>query len=160
MLEAIRRFFFDVVRPEASAPSEGGREHALRLAAAVLLLEVSRIDGEIGDDERTVMRAAVQGTLGLDAREAAELLALAEQESRSAASLYEFTRVLDQELTPEQKKRVVELLWLVAFADSRKDPHEEHIVRRIAGLLHVPHPDFIDAKLRARGRSDPGAGEA
>jgi uncharacterized tellurite resistance protein B-like protein len=45
---------------------------------------------------------------------------------------------------------VVELLWLVAFADTEKDPLEENLVRRIAGLLHVSHPDFIDAKLRAR----------
>lgn len=43
-------------------------------------------------------------------------------------------------------------MWLVAFADSEKHPLEEHLIRRIAGLLHVPHPDFIDAKLRARGK--------
>ena len=47
----------------------------------------------------------------------------------------------------------MELLWLVAFADGKKDPEEEHLVRKIAGLLHVPHPDFIDAKLRARSES-------
>jgi uncharacterized tellurite resistance protein B-like protein len=39
----------------------------------------------------------------------------------------------------------------VAFADARKDALEEHMVRKIAGLLHVPHPDFIEAKQRARG---------
>ena len=44
----------------------------------------------------------------------------------------------------------MELLWLVAFADGRKDPEEEHLIRKIAGLLHVAHPDFIDAKIRAR----------
>ncbi|MHB8800797.1 MAG: hypothetical protein ACYDBY_20335 [Thermoanaerobaculia bacterium] len=32
-------------------------------------------------------------------------------------------------------------------------PLEEHLVRPVAGLLHVPHPDFIDAKTRARGQS-------
>ena len=57
------------------------------------------------------------------------------------------------DFTPDQKKRVVELLWLVAFADSEKHAHEEHLVRKIAGLLHVPHPDFIDAKIRARTES-------
>ena len=44
------------------------------------------------------------------------------------------------------------MLWLVAFADGKKDAHEEHMVRKIAGLLHVAHPDFIDAKLKARGQ--------
>ena len=45
------------------------------------------------------------------------------------------------------------LSGLVAFADAEKHPLEEHLIRRVAGLLHVPHPDFIDAKLRARGKS-------
>lgn len=44
-------------------------------------------------------------------------------------------------------------MWLVAFADSEKHPLEEHLIRRLAGLLKVPHPDFIDAKIRARGDS-------
>jgi uncharacterized tellurite resistance protein B-like protein len=104
-------------------------------------------------EERTVMEAAVQSTFDLDAAETQELVELAEAESRAAASLYEFTRLLDEAFPAEDKKRVVELLWLVAFADREKDAHEEHLVRRIAGLLHVPHPDFIDAKLRARERS-------
>ena len=48
---------------------------------------------------------------------------------------------------------MVELLWLVAFADAEKHAHEEHLVHKIAGLLHVPHPDFIDAKIKARAES-------
>ena len=96
------------------------------------------------------MRASLQGSFGLTADETDELLRLAEQQSREAASLYEFTALVDAGLDAAQKKRIVELLWLVAFADGHKDAHEEHLIRRIAGLLHVPHPDFIDAKRRAR----------
>jgi uncharacterized tellurite resistance protein B-like protein len=151
MLQRLKSLLADRVKAEAADASEAVREHALRLATAALLFEVSRGDGLVRDEERTVMRAAIQSTLGLAAAETEELLSLAEAESRGAASLYEFTQVLDREFSAEQKKRVVELLWLVAFADGEKDPHEEQLVRRIAGLLHVPHPDFIDAKIRARG---------
>ena len=99
------------------------------------------------------MHAAVQSTFELSAEETRELIELAERQSRSAASLYEFTQVVDSAFTAEQKKRVVELLWLVTFADADKDAHEEYLVRKIAGLLHVPHPDFIDAKIKARSGS-------
>ena len=61
--------------------------------------------------------------------------------------------MVDQALSAADKKRLVELLWLVVFADAEKQPEEEPMVRQIAGLLHVPHPDFIDAKIRARGES-------
>jgi uncharacterized tellurite resistance protein B-like protein len=155
MLRRLKDFFAERVKTQAVDASEATRERALRVAAAALLVEVSRSDGHIADEERTVMRAAIQSTLGLSAEETEELLRLAEEQSRSAVSVYEFTSVLDHEFSAEQKKRVVELLWLVAFADGEKDPHEEHMVRKIAGLLHVPHPDFIDAKLKARDRTQP-----
>jgi uncharacterized tellurite resistance protein B-like protein len=154
MLQRLKDLFAEQLRPQAADASPEVRERALRTAAAALLIEVARSDGRIADAERTVMRAGIQGTLGLSASETEELLRLAEAESRQAVSLYEFTQEIDREFSPEQKKRVVELLWLVAFADAEKDPHEEHLVRTIAGLLHVPHPDFIDAKIRARGQSE------
>lgn len=152
MLDSVRDFFQRRIAPDAAQPGDAG-EHALRLAAGALLFEIVRADGAVKPEERTVMRAAVQGTFGLSAEETAELMELAESASRTAASLYELTEVVDRAFTAEQKKRVVELLWLVAFADGHKDAHEEHLVRRIASLLHVKHPDFIDAKIRARQRS-------
>ncbi|MCG6927250.1 MAG: TerB family tellurite resistance protein [Acidobacteria bacterium] len=150
MLHSIKRFFEERVVPEAAPES---REHGLQLAAAALMFEIVRADAEVKDEERTVARAAIQSTFGLTKEESDELMRLAEEQSREATSLYEFTHVIDDAFTPEQKKRVVELLWLVAYADAEKHAIEEHLVRRIAGLLHVPHPDFIDAKIRARAES-------
>jgi len=156
MLQSIKRFFEERVATDAAEAAPDTREHGLRLAAAALLFEVVRADLEIKDEERTVARAAIQGTFGLAKDETDELMRLAEEQSREATSLYEFTHLIDEAFTPEQKKRVVELLWLVAFADAEKHAHEEHVVRRIAGLLHVPHPDFIDAKIKARSESGAG----
>jgi len=153
LLGSLKRLFEERVAPEMAKSSPEAREHGLRLAAAALLFEIVRADATVKDEELTVMRAAVQGTFGLGREEAEELVRLAEEASRDAASLYEFTSLVDRELPFDEKKRLVELLWLVAFADAEKDAHEEHIVRRVAGLLHVPHPDFIDAKIRARARS-------
>jgi uncharacterized tellurite resistance protein B-like protein len=153
VLGSFKRFFQERVRDGAGGEAPADREHALRLAASALMFEVVRADAEVKPEERTVMRAAIQSTFGLPPSEADELMALAEQESRGAVSLYEFTQLVDTGFAAEQKKRVVELLWLVCFADAEKHALEEHMVRKIAGLLHVPHPDFIDAKLRARAES-------
>ena len=153
MLGSIRKFFEErVAEPGTRAGAAG--EEALRLAAAALLFEVVRADAAVKDEERTVMRTAIQSTFGLTEPDAQELMRLAEEESRAAASLFQFTALVDQGFSAEEKKRLVELLWMVSFADTVKAAEEEHIVRKIAGLLHVPHPDFIDAKLRARTKSD------
>jgi uncharacterized tellurite resistance protein B-like protein len=156
VLRSLRRLFEERIAPHVSGPSGEDHERALRTAAAALLFEVVRADSVVKDEERTVMRAAVQSTFGLGREEADDLVRLAEESSRGAASVYEFTEIVDRELPPEHKKRLVELLWLVAFADAEKDAEEELMVRKIAGLLHVPHPDFIDAKIRARERTGRG----
>jgi len=153
VLGSLKRLFEERVAPQVAHSSPEAREHGLRLAAAALLFEVVRADGTVKDEELTVMRAALQSTFGLARDEAEEIVSLAGDASRGAASLYEFTSLVDRELGFDEKKRLVELLWLVAFADAAKDALEEHIVRQVAGLLHVPHPDFIDAKIRARARS-------
>ena len=41
-------------------------------------------------------------------------------------------------------------LWQIALAVDGIGNFEEHTIRRIADLLHVPHRDFIAAKLAAR----------
>jgi uncharacterized tellurite resistance protein B-like protein len=153
MWESFKRFFEERVSSRAGADSGSDRDHALKLAASALLFEVVRADGQVTEEELTIMRTAIQGTFGLSREESEELARLGEAEGRKAASLYEFTRLVDHDFSAAEKKRVVELLWLIAFADGEKHPEEEHLVRKIAGLLHVPHPDFIDAKIRARSES-------
>lgn len=144
----------DLFRPSEAAPSPEERERGLRLAAAALLFEVVRADGVVRPEEQTVLRAALRSTFAIAEDELDELVATGAVQSREAISLFEFTRQVDEALSQEEKKRIVELLWLVSFADGQKAAEEEHIVRRIAGLLHVTHPDFIDAKIRARATAE------
>ena len=151
MIDALKDFFKLKAQrgPDLSAEAQ---DRAVWLAAGVLLFEIVRADRKVEDAERTVMRTALQSTFNLTADQTAEIMGLSETQSRTATSLYEFTSVIDAEFSGDQKKRIVELLWLVAFADGRKEAEEEHLIRKIAGLLHVAHPDFIDAKIRARSQ--------
>ena len=84
MLDALRRLFDTRVAQPQDAPAEV-QEHALRVAAAALMFEIVRADASVRDEERTVMRASLQGSFGLTAEETDELMRLAEQQSREAA---------------------------------------------------------------------------
>jgi uncharacterized tellurite resistance protein B-like protein len=148
VLDALTRLFDSRSGPQR--PEDHERD--LRVATAALFFEVVRADGSVGEDERRVLRAAIESSFAIPAAEIDELMRRAEEKSREAASLYEFTHLVDQKLGPEDKIRIVELLWSLTFADDRKDPLEEHLVRTVAGLLQVSHAHFIDAKIRARSR--------
>lgn len=143
MLRAIQLFFENRIRSGAEAGNAVDREHALRLATAALLIEMVRADFQVRPEERQAVLDVVQSAFGLTQEETRELIALAELEADEAVSLYQFTSLIDKHFPPERKVQVVELLWRVAYSDGMKDMHEEHLVRKIADLLHVPHREFL-----------------
>jgi len=145
MLRAIQEFFQSRIEPDAQA---GPDEHGLRLATAALLFEMLRADDSEHPDERVALERVLQEQFDLSRDETRELAELADQEAAEAASLYQFTGLINEQFTPEQKVSVVEMLWQVAYADGRLDPYEEALVRKIADLIYVPHREFIQAKHR------------
>lgn len=144
MLKAIRDFF-----DRTPAETEAGG-HGIELATAALLVEVVRIDRDASPAERDAVLRAVHEKFGLSGAQADALIAAAEDEMRQATDYYRFTSLLNQRFTQEQKERVIELMWRVAYADAELSAHELHLLRKIAGLLHVPDDAYIAAKLRAR----------
>ncbi|MEW6613718.1 TerB family tellurite resistance protein [Thermithiobacillus tepidarius DSM 3134] len=151
MIDAIKQFFDKYLAGSADARTPAG-EHALQLATAALLIELTRLDDTVHDEERQAVSAAVQRKFGLSAAETAELVRLAEAEARQATSYYQFTSLINKAFTLAQKIQVVEHLWEIALADAELHRYEEHMIRRIADLLYVPHPDFIAAKHRVQAR--------
>lgn len=148
MLKALREFFEGHL---AMRPGQSGADAAqrLRVAAAVLLVEVARSDHEFSPVERESVQGLVQRRFGLGAAEAGELLDLAEAESRESHDLYQFTSAINAGFPHDDKVRLVEELWRAAHSDQFLHGHEEHLIRRIADLLHVTHSQYISAKLRA-----------
>lgn len=147
MLKAITDFFNEQVSGRLQVSDQTEVEHAYQLATAALLMEISRADREIHSSERETVTRAIQRTFDLDEDETRTLVTLAEKEAEEATSLYDFTRLINENFDDRQKQRVVEMLWQVAFADGDADNYEEHLIRRIADLIHVPHRGFIRAKL-------------
>lgn len=119
-----------------------------RLATAVLLYEVAHADFEHSPLEIDTLRETLAAEFRIAGDELDRLLENANQKQREAISLYDFVSALNRQLGQDERKALVRLLWRVAFSDGKLDPHEEHRIRNIAELLHVPHADFIRAKLR------------
>jgi len=154
MLEALRNFF-DQQLGGGVGVAEDSR-HALEIAAAALLVEVARIDGEMQAAERASVLRAIHETFALTESEAENLLELAGREMARAGGYYPFTSLINDNCSQEQKEHLIELMWRAAYADRDLSAHELHLMRKVAGLLHVPDNAYILAKLRAKHASEPG----
>jgi uncharacterized tellurite resistance protein B-like protein len=143
----------------SAAPDEPRqREHAVRVATAALLVELARADFREDVVENEAIFDLLRRHFALSAEESEALMQSAEQEADAAVSLHGFTRLLNDELDAVEKARVVELLWRVGFADERLHRYEDHLVRKVAELLYVPHSEVVRLRHQAeqamRGSSE------
>ncbi|MEN8179138.1 MAG: TerB family tellurite resistance protein [Pseudomonadota bacterium] len=147
MLSAIKRFF-DINLAPGSPQEHRDPDHVVRVAVAALLIEVAASDYKQSPQERNVLLKSVHNHFGLSETEASALIKLAESEHAESIDYFQFTNLINQHYNPKQKIKVVEELWRVAFADKELHKYEEHVIRRLADLIHVSHKDFIAAKHR------------
>lgn len=131
--------------------SEDQQRHHLHLAAAALLIETARADFTQGEAEQLAMEQLLSKTLGLEQVEVHSLMEQATEKVDEATSLYEFTRLINDHYSAQQKLQLVSAMWSVAYADNNLDKYEEALIRQVAELTYVPHQDYIRSKLKAAG---------
>lgn len=150
MLSRLKKLL-DPAGATAADPTAARRK--LELATAALLVEVMRSDG-VAANERAAVEAAIGRRFGLAGDEAQSLVAEAEAEVRDAVGYYPFTSLINRHFSADDKERIVELLWQVAYVDATLSAHEQHVIRKVADLLHLSHASYVGAKLRAKDAAD------
>jgi len=153
----IKRLFSQVVETITSTDStEAGaqnRESALRLATAILMLDVARADDVFDESEFDRALKLIETHFDLPPEEAAQLVNLANEKAEDLISVHEFTQLLHEHLDEDEKAHVIALLWQIAYADGRLDKYEDSLVLKISDLIHVSRGRVMrlkhDAKLAA-----------
>ncbi len=130
------------------------QEHALRVATATLLVEVSRADFVEQQSELDRMRRLMAKQFCLNQTELDELMNQAREGADKLVSIQHITRLLNQNFDAPMKLRVIEMMWQVIYADGIKDHYEEHLIRQVCELLYVPHSKFIQARHKAEQSID------
>jgi uncharacterized tellurite resistance protein B-like protein len=157
----VKRIFSRIVdvlsAPASPVTTADERETAIRMATAVLMIDVARADQVFDDSELERVLQLVEAHFGLTAAEAAELVSLAQDKAEELTSAYEFTRILHRHLDVDEEARIVGLLWQIAYADGQLDKYEDSLVLKISDLLHVSRARVMrlkhDAKKESRQRA-------
>ena len=147
MLGKLSSFISTITGP---ASVENRSEHTLQLATAVLLIEVMQSDFESTDLEQDTILNILKARFQLSDAEVAHLTELGHQTAKGAHDFHQFTSLINRELEKAERVRIIEYMWQVAYADDKISAHENHLMRKIADLLHVSHGDYIAAKMRAK----------
>lgn len=161
MLDKLRQFIAEVASP-LTQDNRPFSDTDYRLAATALLIHVVSLDGEPSEVERQKLHAVLQSRFQLDAATATQLIAEATLVEGEAVDLYHFTGVIMRSVDDEGRKRIVEMMWELVYADGNVSEFEDNVVWRAADLLGVSSRDRIQLKHRiardlTEGQTDPTA---
>lgn len=145
MLNKLSRFIERHLQPAGGA-SAALSDHQKQLAVAALLVEVAMADHQFSEVELDNLGAILNRKFSLSPDELAELISLAKNETNHATSLHQFTQLINQHCTTEEKFKLMKAMWEMAYADGDLDKYEDYIIRKVADLIYVPHTEFIRAK--------------
>ena len=123
---------------------------SLDKACSALLIEVAYADKIFDESEIISLKESLKETYDIDDTIIDELISDAKQTVDESTSLYEYTRVVNDEFEYSDKLELLSRIWRLAFADGNLDKYEDHLIRKISDLIHISHSDFIKIKLENR----------
>jgi len=145
MFNKIKNLFTDKeeIKPE-------DKEHSISLAVTAVMIETMKADDVLDDSEHQAIFTAIENRFKLSHQDVEALIEEAKAASEKAMDLHQFTSLIIEHFTTEERIDILKELWLIAMADGEVDSYEEHLIRRIAKLIGVYHGEFIQAKIDAR----------
>jgi len=134
---------------EQKRKSESGKSgpNKLQVATSALLIEIARADGDFSVDERNRIIDLMKEEYSLDDKCVDELLKLSEQKVRDSISVYEFSTVINENFSQQEKIELLKNLWRIIYEDGKLDSHEDRLIKIIGSTLNLEHKDVIGAKL-------------
>jgi len=144
MLDGLRQFIADIVAPQAQDRAFGETDY--RLAATALLIHVVSLDGQPTQAEQSKLHNLIERHFKLDRGTADRLIADATQVEGEAVDLYHFTSVIMRSLDEAGRKRIVQMMWELVYADGQVSEFEDNVVWRASDLLGISQRDRIELK--------------
>ncbi len=125
-------------------------EKQLQIATAAIFVEMAKADGDFSDVEREHIVVSLKNRFGLEEEYVHELIELSHAELKDSVSLYEFSGVINERFTIEDKFELLKNLWRLIYTDKTLDKYEDHLIKMIGGMLQMEHKKIINAKMLIR----------
>ena len=136
-----------LISKEVEASSSKTQSKRYQVATAALLVEIAKADGDFSKDERKRIIDLMKNDFDLDDECVSELLELSEKKVKDSVSIYEFSSVINESFTQQEKLELIKNLWRIIYEDGKLDSHEDRLIKIIGSTMNIEHKDVIGAKL-------------
>jgi len=122
----------------------------IELTAAVLAYEIARIDGNISEDELSVLMEEIKIISQKVEKDELEILQIIEIYSKDSVSFYEFVEDINKNYSRQEKMSLLSFMWKIAYADGVLDIDEERLIRRLADMIKIKDLDVLKLKDQSK----------
>ena len=122
----------------------------LELTATLLAYEIARSDGDISNDELSLLMSEIEKIAVKVGRDKNEILKIVEIYSKDSISFHEFIEDINKNYTKEDKLSLLKFMWQTAYADGKLEVDEERLIRRVADLIKIKDIEVLKLKDSAR----------
>ncbi len=148
LLDKFRNKVSASLERDSRTPDEGGIDD--KIALGVLLRVVAEADDKFLPEEEEEIRNILKKYSSIDENHIPLILNSIKEAARERIDLYTFTNEVTAGLKYQERVSIIEELFRVACADNDLDNNELETIRKISGLFHISHGDFINAKIKVK----------
>lgn len=146
--------FFGVNHTIQQSMHDGETPEDILVATCALFIEMAGIDGQFSDEERETILNILTEEYRLSKEHASEITSISKKRLEDSLDLWQFTNLINQNYSSEEKARIIELIWKIIYTDGNLNKYEDYLVHKLAGLLNLSHRDLIGAKLKVLHHSE------
>ena len=118
----------------------------IELTASVLAYELARSDGEITNDELSILMEEITEIAEKVGKDKDEIFNIIEIYSKDSISFHEFVEDINRNYSKEEKINLLKFMWKMAYADNKLDIDEERLIRRMADLIRIKDIEVLKLK--------------
>tara|TARA_B100000886_G_scaffold138054_1_gene93343 strand:+ start:416 stop:838 length:423 start_codon:yes stop_codon:yes gene_type:complete len=127
---------------------EKKKEKNLKLVSLCLAFEVANADDDIDSQEKDLLLDKIKGALDTSVLSENEIFNAIKEESENRISFYDIIRDINVNLEKEEKIKILEMMWEVAYADRVLNVDEEKIIKRSADMLGIKPSIVLQTKSK------------
>ena len=141
---------FKFFKREKKVDEDQQQNFEIELTAAVLAYEIARSDGEISNDELSLLMQEIEKISQKVGKDSTEILNIVEMYSKDSVSFHDFIEDINKSYSKDEKISLLDFMWKTAYADGKLDVDEERLVRRVADLIKIKDIEVLKLKNDAK----------
>ena len=117
------------------------------LASTCLLLSIANADNNTDDKELAIIDDIIQDFFSLSNDESKQIIQEAQKDLKSSTDYFSYGNKLNKHFSLTDKIDFISCIFEVAYSDGEYHYMEEHMIKKIANMLHIENKDLVNVKM-------------